>query len=316
MDVKPLNILDWILLHLDHVDPARIPSISQWKIIYKTATLEWSAPIDHAMIGGFLADRVAYAFAAGYESALRHLVPALPQRAIVSFCVTEEQGAHPSSLHSSLWKNPADDSWYLSGRKKFIPLADEAEYLLVAATTGSTTDGRNIIRIAMIARSTPGVQIASMAALPFVPEISHGTVVLDNAKLSGADILPGDGYQDYIKPFRTIEDLHVLAAIGAFTFRIAGRYRWPEYIKEQILCLLASLHSLAGEDPLAAHLHIALGGIFQQFSWLMENTVKFWEMVDSPIRADWERDKPLLKVAEQARIKRLQKAWARYKHPS
>jgi hypothetical protein len=58
-----------------------------------------------------------------------------------------------------------------------------------------------------------------------------------------------------------------------------------------------------------------LGGLFQQFSCLMENTAKFWEMVDLPLQAGWKRDKPLLKVAEQARVKRLQKAWARYKHP-
>ena len=39
----------------------------------------------------------------------------------------------------------------------------------------------------------------------FVPEISHAEVELDRVKVSDADVLPGDGYDDYLKPFRTIE---------------------------------------------------------------------------------------------------------------
>lgn len=31
-----------------------------------------------------------------------------------------------------------------------------------------------------------------------------------------AEVLPGDGYDDYIKPFRTLEDVHVHLALGAF----------------------------------------------------------------------------------------------------
>ena len=66
-----------------------------------------------------------------------------------------------------------------------------------------------------------------MTGLPFVPEISHGTVAFSDVPVDSGSILPGDGYSEYIKPFRTIEDLHVFAAILGFIFRIACLFRWP-----------------------------------------------------------------------------------------
>ena len=47
---------------------------------------------DQAILGGFLADRMAYAFIAGYESALQTMLPNLPTNPITSLCVTEKEG--------------------------------------------------------------------------------------------------------------------------------------------------------------------------------------------------------------------------------
>jgi len=307
-----LKVLDWLLTHQGRIDRTEISSVHQWKSQYNIRTAGWKRPFDRAVIGGFIAGRTAYAFVAGYESALRRLVPSLPENAIVSFCVTEDKGAHPASIHSLLSKGPDDSGWRLTGSKKFITMANEAEFLLVAVSTGPAPDGKKILRMIMIRRDAPGIAVTPMAGLPFVTEISHGTVAFHDVPVRDSDILPGDGYEAYIKPFRTMEDLHVMAAIMAYIFRIASLYQWPTSMKERILCLLASIHGLANEDPLAPYMHVALGGLLQEINALIESTAQYWEAVDPAVRESWNRDKPLLKVAEQVRIKRLEKAWSKY----
>ena len=42
-----------------------------------------------------------------------------------------------------------------------------------------------------------------------------------------ADLLPGDGYDIYLKPFRTIEDIHVHAALIGYLVGVARRLEAP-----------------------------------------------------------------------------------------
>ena len=234
---------------------------------------------------------------------------------IVSFCVTEETGAHPASIASTLRKNDGGEEslWTLNGSKKFITLALESELLLVAASTGTTSDGKNMLRMVLVGRTTPGIEIAPMTPLPFVPEISHGTAVFRNVMVNDADILPGDGYRDYIRPFRTIEDLHVFAAVGGYVFRIACLNQWPRPVKEQIVSLIVCVRTLALHDPSAPATHIALGGLQAQIAALLESTSRYWETIDEKTRAAWERDRGLLRVAENARNRRREAAWSTYR---
>ena len=148
---KPdITILDWLFERRGHIDTACLDSVTAWKKVFDEASVGWDVPADRAVIGGFLADRTAYAFAAGYESGLRRLVPALPERAIVSFCVTEEKGGHPSTIRTTLKEEGTGNSFSLTGGKKFITMANEADLLLVAASTGLAPDGKNSIRMALI----------------------------------------------------------------------------------------------------------------------------------------------------------------------
>ncbi|MBN1495340.1 MAG: acyl-CoA dehydrogenase family protein [Spirochaetes bacterium] len=305
------RILQWLLESQGRIDTTELVSVAAWKERFDKETQGWNVPIDHAVIGGFLADRTAYAFAAGYECALRRLVPSLPERTVVSFCVTEEKGGHPSAIRSSLKKGKAGP-WVLNGGKKFVTLATEAELLLIAASTGTASDGKNMLRIAMVSRNTPGVEVSAMAGLPFVPEISHGTVALYDVPVEERDILIGDGYAEYIRPFRTIEDLHIECAVLAHLFRIGCLYGWPRAVKERIAAVIACARALSLDNPSSPALHIALGGLNAQMASLIADLSGWWETVDEKTRAAWERDSALLRVAEKARSKRLETAWSRF----
>src|SRR5689334_9694851 len=66
----------------------------------RTDREKFTLPIDAAVAGGFSADRLAYAFASGYEAALHALVTQLDRPLVASFCVTEEAGNHPRAIQT------------------------------------------------------------------------------------------------------------------------------------------------------------------------------------------------------------------------
>ncbi|MBN2159627.1 MAG: acyl-CoA dehydrogenase family protein [Spirochaetes bacterium] len=307
------GILAWLLENRARAGAVELPSLMEWKKLFDDETAGWDTQIDRAVIGGFLADRTAYALAAGYESALRRLVPSLPERAIVSLCVTEETGAHPASIRSTLRRDdgPAG-GWALNGGKKFITMASEADLLLVAASTGTAPDGKNMLRMALVERKAPGVEIFPMTDLPFVPEISHGTAAFREVPVREVDLLGGDGYRDYIRPFRTIEDLHVSSAVTAYLFGVACRFGWPAGIRERIAALLVCGRALALDDPSSPAAHIAIGGLYAQTASALEAASGLWISVDEKTRTRWERDRALLGIAEKARKKRLETAWSKF----
>ena len=45
-----------------------------------------------------------------------------------------------------------------------------------------------------------------------VSRVPHGAAVFDGVIVRSEDLLPGCGYQDYVRRFRWLEDVHVMAS--------------------------------------------------------------------------------------------------------
>jgi acyl-CoA dehydrogenase len=311
---KKESILDWLLSQKKVAMSEKYPAFTKWKPVFFQAAKSWSETVDLAIAGGFLSDRVAYAFAAGYQSALQCLFPFIEVDTNAALCITEEGGGHPRAIKTILHKvsqaSGGDSAWEMSGTKKFITNANEADRLFVAASMGEGPDGLNKIQMVNIKRNEPGITVVPMKDLPFIPEISHGILLLESVQVTEENLLPGDGYLEYIKPFRTIEDLHVSAAVLGYLFRLACQFDWPQDIKERLLCLLVSLIPLASMKPSDPAVHIVLGGVFSQMNQLVDSIEPYWQDVGTEIRNAWGRDKQLLNIAQEARARRLQTAWS------
>jgi acyl-CoA dehydrogenase len=306
-----LKIIDWLLSGQGR--GAAFSSLGDWERLCTDAFTPWEMTIDRAIAGGFLADRLSYAFAAGFRTALGCLIPAIPMNRFIALCVTEENGGgHPRSIRTSIERVQSDtgEGWRLNGRKKYITMADEAELLLVAASSGFS-HGHNQVQVVIIERDSSGVTVEPME-LPILPEISHGVIRLDNVEVQESHFLPGDGYLEYVKPFRTIEDLHVNAAVLGYLFRLSSDYNWAQLVREQMLAIITAVRTLAGADPLAYQVHIALGGLHRQMEHLLELISPYWKEVDEKTRSGWMRDSALLQVAGSARARRLERAWEHY----
>jgi acyl-CoA dehydrogenase len=263
--------------------------------------------VDRAALGGFAAGGVGWAFACGYQAALARLDPQATQGGrLAALCATEEGGGHPRAIRTTLVAFP-DGSHTLTGRKSWVTLGADAQVLLVVATTGHDAQGRNRLRVARIPSSRAGVRIEPGGNTPFASEIGHARAIFENVAVHADELLPGDGYDTVLKPFRTIEDVHVMAAVLGWGIRVARTSRWEAAWVEEAVAWLLALRTLGAAPPSDPGTHVGLAGAIAATKRLLDGAA--WTRVDATVRAAWERDRPLLDVASTVRAARLEAAW-------
>jgi acyl-CoA dehydrogenase len=294
----PAALLDALL----SATPPTTTTLRAWVDATASARAGGTTTVDRALLGGAHADRLGFAFAAGYSEALRCLVPALD--GITALCATEAEGNHPRAIKTRL--SPSPTGFTLTGSKKWATVASHASSLLVVASIGER-DGRNELKVVRVPASAPGLTLRSSAA-PFVPEIEHAEIDLDKVHVPADAVLPGDGYADYLKPFRTVEDLHVHAALIGYLLTVARRVAPP--LVEPLLALAASTRALAGADAKAASTHLALAGLIELATRTVADVERAWSTQPDDEWTRWQRDRPLLQVATKARLARRDKARA------
>ena len=192
-------------------------SVAEWWRRHRAIAREHADPIHQAIVGGFVADRVGWAFASGYQAALRALFMDAPDDRICALCVTEADGNSPKAIRSSLKKNGA--GWILNGAKRWTTLGPEGALFFVAARDEAASAARPAIKLVKVPSDSPGLKIESMPPTKFVPEVPHARLQFEELRIEEAQILPGDGYDAYVKPFRTVEDIHVQAAVLSYLMR-------------------------------------------------------------------------------------------------
>src|SRR5207237_7066641 len=121
------------------------------------------------------------------------------------------------------------------------------------------------------------------------------------------EILEGDGYERFLKPFRTIEDIHVISAWLGHVVRLVRAHGESRELAERALSTLASLRTIGSESPSDPETHIVLAGVLAQAGELA-GTVTLAK-ADEAVRTRWQRDLPLLAVAGTARNLRREAAW-------
>lgn len=258
--------------------------------------------VDRAALGGFMAPSVGLGFVAGYRSALDRMLPSLRGRA-AALCVTEAGGNHPRAIAARL----AGDPPVVTGEKVWSTAADTGDVLLVAASRG-TRNGRNDIGVAIVPAAQSGVTFHPMPPTPFVPDIPHYRVELDQARVER--VLDGDGYDQIVKPFRTVEDIHVSAALTGHLLGVATHFGAPNAVRSDLIHALLGLRALARLDPLDPTGHIGLAGwLSAQERGLARLEDSLWPLADESTVARWKRDSPLLGVAGRARARRLTRGW-------
>jgi acyl-CoA dehydrogenase len=296
--------------------PRPIDDLATWWALHLEVTREAVVPVHRAMLAGFSVDRPGYAFASGYQEALRCLLAtAAPQLGLgmvkLALCATEPGGNHPSTIQTRL--EPDGDGQVLTGLKTYATLASHADGYLVFASEGTDPSGRNRIAAVRVPAGRAGVRVEEISgkALTLVPEIPHARVYFDRVRIWPGERLPGDGYETYLKPFRTVEDCHVYASVLAWLLQVGRGAAWPEGVLEGLVLGLTSMAAIATSDCKHPATHLALTSLIAQTDRLLRENDACWDMVEPETRARWMRDRALLQVAGKARAKRREVAWAR-----
>jgi hypothetical protein len=258
-----------------------------------------ASPFELALLGGRLSATPGLAFLAGYQGALRVLWPSAP-RSLGALCVTENNSVRPADMGTRL------RGLALSGRKDFVTAADAADWLLVAAREEEQGQAPRLA-LGVVHSGAPGVRIETLRPMPMMPDIGHARLHLDGAHCQR---LAGDGWDDYVKPFRSIEDLHVLTAVCAWLQGVGRESAWPQALQLRLLGLLAACAEVSRLSATAPASHLLLGGLFAQFAALSADLDSACAAGPANWAAMWKRDKGLLEIAETARSKRLHKALA------
>jgi acyl-CoA dehydrogenase len=243
---------------------------------------------------------VGTAFLTGYRQAIAALVPQLGPPHLPSLAATEEGPLHPREVRTVVVDGR------VSGHKRYVTGAPGADRAVVLASAGA--DGERLRLVAVLVDlGGPGVKLRPMPPTSFVPDVPHSELELDGAPI--LEELPGDGWARLVRPFRTVEDLHVLGAVLGYLSGVALRNSWPQETVSALTGVLAGLTALASADRDAPGTHLALAGVMVQLRAILPALP--WQSADPDEASRWHRDAPLLLVAERARQARLQAAWER-----
>ena len=263
------------------------------------AAREGDAPVALALRGGFAAGGLGWAFAAGYQAALRAMVPSLGDE-LAGLCVSEGRESRPRDMKTTFVDGRLD------GRKTYVTLGSEAKVLLVAAVAERVGDRVSLVLV-QVRVPRAGAVVTPKAALPFVPELPHAEVAFAGCEVDA--VLPGDGYDVYVKPFRTLEDTYVHLALTAYLLRVARQYGWAREHVEELVGLLAAGTEIAARDPKAALTHVVLAAHLRRLRAFIAASATAWDLVDPDEATRWRRDQPLLRLADAARAARGAAAW-------
>ena len=300
--------LEWCLRAATEV-PVRA-CVADWWPRWRDGAARAATPAAQALLGGFDADRVGWAFASGYQAALRALLPGLPADAVAAFCVTEEGGNRPRDIRTRFTPR-ADGSVAIDGAKRWTTLGPDSSLLYIVGALPSE-GARPQLKLARVAADAPGLQLLAMPETRFVPEVPHARVQLDGVVVGADALLPGDGYERYVKPFRSIEDIHVTLAVLAYLLREARRRGWPAGFTERLCASLATLAMLSEAAADAPVTHLVLAGALAQAHALYDEAGTLWAAAgDDPAAQRWQRDAALFAVASSARSQRAARAWER-----
>ena len=280
-------------------------SLAGWRAGFRNEANSFAT----ALHAGCAAGELGFCFAGGYQAALRRMLPALPGEVFVALLVTEGKRQRPEDLHT-LVVATGNGELALSGEKSWVAGGAQAGLLLVLARHGNDAQGRAHALLVAVPATDAGVTLEEKPATGFLDAVPHARARFDRVAVTPAMILPGDGWRDYARPFRTIEDIHVSTAIAAHLAVQALRRNYPDVLVATLVSALAQLAACAERDPNDPLTHLLLAGVEQQLAVAAGQLQAQLDAagVDDEFAGDWRRNGMLLALAAPVRARRLEKA--------
>lgn len=280
-------------------------TLAQWRATFRIDTDSFVTAVDAGLVAG----QLAFCFAGGYQAALRRMLPALPDNAFAALLLSEGKRQRPDELLTTL--TPLGDGRYrLDGDKSYVTGGDAADPLLVVARHGVAPDGRVQTALVILPPTLPGISCVDRTDVGFLAALPHGRAKFAGVVVEAAMIARGDGWIDYARPFRTLEDVHVSAAVAAYLLVNSLRRGFPDALSAALFSCLVRLGDCAqraATDPVG---HLLLAGAERELQQAAAQVNDLVAGQDDEFVRDWRANHLLVALAAPARMARLGKAMA------
>ncbi len=290
------------LLQVSKETPLRLYSSTEdWFSEYTQFTKDKS-PIEKAIYGGFTCQQFSFTFLAGYQAALERMFPSIAPNRLKALCISEAKGNHPKSMETTLVDHR------VTGLKTYVTAGSDAEHLLVLCKTAQRLNDRPLLKMVHIPSNSEHLEISNFE-LAFMREIKHGKLALKGVNIEAGQILEGDGFSDYARPFRTLEDICVGAAYQSMLLRQSIDNQWKEEIRDQLLLNIYSLKSLLDLPPSSPETILLLAAVERSFEALLpELESHLTGQTITHLQTDWETNKRVIFMSRKLKELRLAKA--------
>lgn len=252
------------------------------------------------------ADRVAWAFFCGYQGAIQAAFQT-EAGTLGAFGANEAQ-RKITEVETSLGQH--GDQWLLAGSKSWV-LAGIGDLTLfvLARRQGGPTKGPGSLCIVRLPIRSVGVEPAPARAQTVVPELPHSGVCFRSAPVAAADLLPGDGYTDFAKPFRLREDVFVTGCVVAYLIGESEIGGWSTAWTQRAIAAVVLLEACSRHDPRRVDTIILVAGALSFAGDVIRDADEQWGPLQAAARERWLRDKPILALGKDARRQRALQSW-------
>lgn len=263
------------------VHPVDAPTEAEFHAAWVQRGASGADPFATAVVGGAMADRLAWVFLAGYQATITRVFPTL---SVISgwraFVNTEDSsGVLPGT---SLAGSPG--ARRLDGWKTWVAAAAHVDELLVSAKHNQTP-------FMVVPRTQRGVHIDHGTPKAYLGEMVQGSVRFDGVEIAESQLL---GDETSFPVFRASEGAYIRIALAAFilshSLRLQGE---ATLVGRAISTLLAAsaAQRLPVPSPVAA---LAVSGADRHVAVLAEEFEALIRDRDEPLWHRWTRDRRLV----------------------
>lgn len=269
-----------------------------WNKIWTSQVETCGNSLAMAMVGGALADRLAWVFHAGYQGMMRYAFPFCPKQGWASYLVAEDKtGEYPGTSLKRI-----DGGVILSGYKSWVAGSEHVNHLVVQVS------GSEDNTLLLVGREDDGLSLTSRDKPGFLTELSQGfaafeDVFVDERLVFGSKVLPSN--------FAQSEPLHVLTALNAFiisqTLSAGGDSALVSAAKRS----LDKTGELVASEAVDDEFFLAIARFDEETTETAHGFEAFIEKRNTDLYAAWQKDRGLVNMFSRGLQKRAR--WLRDK---
>jgi acyl-CoA dehydrogenase len=244
------------------------PDEGAWHKAWHDLGLHTLPPLESALRGGIGADRLSWAFVAGYQGAIRYVFPSVPHQGWAAYAATEDKSKPATALTTQ------GDGFLLNGHKSWVGQSRHLDHLLVTAGD----------QCVLVPAQASGVHLSHRENSKFLNAMSQGYGDFEAVEVAAGAVFDSD----HMREFGRREPRFVmLAGTGYLLAHLKG----ADQTLEQDLISLALALAMVCESQ-----HVVPKTLAALDRALQTAVARFANAVDCNALPDWQADHRLLSM--------------------